>query len=100
MKSRILFALLLVACCKGPPVSPIPTTETGDASDDLEDAASPCGRACKTLRSLGCPEGAPSPGGVSCYRVCLRAGAMLDPACVAAAANPQGVRACHVRCEQ
>jgi hypothetical protein len=34
-------------------------------------AVSPCGRACASLRALGCPEGSPSAQGASCYRGCL-----------------------------
>lgn len=62
-----------------------------------------CEQACTRLIDLGCPEGAPSSGGVSCLEVCVtavRAGVDLEPACVAQAADVASVRRCGVRCQQ
>ena len=97
---RAHLLLLLLASCKGFSVTPpAPSPDPIEHDDAFQDAASPCGRACKALHALGCPEGEPSPGGVSCYAVCTRAGAAVNPTCVAAARTLQDVHACNVRCE-
>ncbi len=90
---------------KLPPVEPAYPDEvvTVYAEDSAEAAASPCGRACVRLRDLGCPEGAPSASGVSCYRVCVHASQLksLRPSCVASASSVDAVRACGtVRCSR
>lgn len=110
MRVSMLAVVLLTACYdpkdpKLPPVEPAYPDEvvTVYAEDSAEAAASPCGRACVRLRELGCPEGAPSATGVSCYRVCVHASQLksLRPSCVASASSVDAVRACGtVRCSR
>jgi hypothetical protein len=69
--------------------------------DSVGAAASPCGRACESMRRAGCPEGMPNARGTSCYRVCVRAASLqrLPLACVAGAVGQEQIRACgFVRC--
>jgi hypothetical protein len=76
----------LLACPPPPIVEPphvIVETDAGDypfppdylleefPEDTAAAAMSPCGRACESLRGVGCPEGFPTKQGVSCYRGCL-----------------------------
>ncbi len=97
-----LLALLgagLAHCVHPHPVEPdIVVTSIDGGEDPEEDATSPCGASCANLRRLGCPEGAPSPGGATCYEVCRRAVVMLDTTCVMRATTRAGLSKCSVRC--
>lgn len=109
MRSLLLLCAALTAACYDPKDPKVPPVDPGYPDevvtvypeDSAEAAASPCGRACAQLRELGCPEGAASTTGVSCYRVCVHASQLksLRPSCVAGAKSVDAVRACGtVRC--
>lgn len=118
MKKHILHVAAVTLFLMGtgcPPVSPKPPVADGDADVALADADNgldedgaprnvPCTQACVKLAFLGCPEAAKPDGGKTCYRLCADAEASgkfsLKPACVAAAKDVDGVRACGtVRCK-
>lgn len=78
--AAVLGLLVLTQCGPGPAVIVVPSArpEPGTPAD--------CARACAHLRSLGCEEGKPTPGGASCEQVCdnvQQSGATaLDLGCV------------------
>jgi len=59
-------------------------------------ASSPCGKACEALRAVGCPEGAPTKQGVSCYQGCLSMARhqRVPTACWISRTSREGVRQC------
>lgn len=82
---RIALLLLLLGCC------PLPRVELVGSQGDA------CSRACAKLSSLGCKEGSPTPGGISCYDVCMRVeleGIELASPCVLASQSCDEARAC------
>lgn len=91
MMLRTVLTALLVGCSSCHPVpapapAPVPMADAGPG-----DA---CSRACAHLRANGCPDGAPTPGGVSCETVCRHAvaepAAMMTPTYLACLATLQG----------
>lgn len=89
-----------------PPLPPEPDVVIvgDDAPDDAtpdpdEVTSSPCSRACRTMRALGCPEGQGSPeAGVSCFHVCTTAQARLDVEGIAGARTRTDLHQRGVRC--
>jgi hypothetical protein len=104
---RAALLLVLIGCRSTPvPISPdgpsppsyvdIPTpapTYDGDGGDGLGTLV---GGACARLRELGCPEGAPTASGRTCYEHLTTLSAVADvPAeCVRDASTVAVVRAC------
>jgi hypothetical protein len=80
---RWLVLLVTIACTPGPNPPPSPITPTG--------VRATCAGACANLRSLGCPDGDPTPEGETCEAICENArasdGARLDIACLQAASS-------------
>lgn len=103
--------LFLMGCPPVPPQPPVPDADAAldvDADNGLDEDGAPrnvpCTQACVKLAFLGCPEATKPDGGKTCYRLCADAEASgkfsLKPACVAAAKDVDGVRACGtVRCK-
>ncbi len=94
---RPLLALALVmatlvgcASCRSTPVGPENVVDAGD--DDA------CGRACRRLTTLGCPEAEPTDAGATCVAVCRDAEASgvvsLEPECVANVASCDDIDSC------
>lgn len=101
----------LLACPKSgpppePPIADVVDASYDDAGDDPEiDAARfpACVKACRRLKSLGCPEANTLDGGLSCYQLCAKSESSgkftLHPECVANAASKDTLRTqCNVRC--
>lgn len=89
---RTFVWVFAVACA---PAAPPPAAHPVDTSPGT------CDRACANLAALGCPEGKPSRGGVSCADVCTKM-LIIRPmtlGCVEHAETRAGVRDCEgVRC--
>lgn len=95
----LLPAFVFGGCPRPSPVPPSPdASDAGNTTPDpgpdedpeaLLDAGAVCPAACARLRRLGCPEGAPAPGGDSCVGTCINARAKhtvdLRPECIAKA---------------
>jgi hypothetical protein len=82
---RALLALLLLTSACASTTRPYPRT------DDA------CGLACEHARALGCPEGDPTPRGISCGEVCRNAasiGVDIGTACISAAPDCAAVARC------
>lgn len=107
----LVLTLMLTACpLRDPmPVEPMPpdwypaagTPLVVEVDGSPSAEQSPCGRACASLRRLGCPEGQPSRKGVSCYRTCLEMASLerIPAECWASAGTVADLRACgRVRC--
>jgi len=72
-------AIASAACAAGTDVKPV---SDGPRPPDSQQQ---CASFCQHLRALGCPEGAPLPGGASCEKFCVdtqEAGHDLRIACV------------------
>jgi len=85
----LIFLGLLGCGGFGPYIPPTPIP----AKDDN------CPAACKHLRDLGCPEGAPLPDGTTCEKFCLdtqAAGHALRPSCILTllSCNPEEMERC------
>lgn len=90
----LLVGVLTLAGCYRDNDPNLPPEElTGDV-----DASDPCTRACARLEAVGCPEGRPSRGGVTCTSVCGRNADILPLACIGKATSVATVRACGVGC--
>lgn len=94
MKPITVLVLLCVVAfaCAPAAVTPKPIEHT---------AQTPQGRACETLKALGCPEGSPSRSGLTCVEAWVKLEELRDmpSACVEAAQTVAAVRACGgVRC--
>lgn len=81
MNARLFALAVLGGCTLTPGPAPDYPPLAYPAGDDIvtvypddspEAAVSPCGRACRNVAALGCPEGGKSPGGSTCYQVCSR----------------------------
>jgi len=126
----VLFAFMLTPFACGhvlpQPVSPdasdassfveasVEVLEAGTPDADMADAApysapdaaklSACAQAELTLKTLGCPEGAPADGGLSFAALCLqtqKAGHFdVKAECIAKAKSVAGVQTCNVRCKK
>ena len=89
-----VLSVFLFACQSRPVL-----VEPADVVTVASDAGDPsCARACANLRALDCPEGEPSPGGITCEAVCFQAAAHLDVKCIASAKAGSELGACNVRC--
>lgn len=87
----MLAAFALGGCWQLPEPAPPPDPE-GPPPTEGE-----CARACDRFRELGCEEGDPSPGGVTCEQVCENAaeeGVSLPAACVVGADSCDAARSC------
>jgi len=98
--------LLISGCCKTcPPVEPdivyVPPLDAGfdGPNETIEEAPTPCARACVVMRNFHCPEGGVTPSGSRCYDICRSAGNLMNPQCIADAKTLDALHACHVRCQ-
>lgn len=109
-KSILVLAFVTIFAAIGgcrstcPPQEPdvvyVPPLAVGDGgpSETVAEATSTCGRACATLRKLGCAEGNPTPSGSRCYDVCTSAPKLLAVECVVGANSVADLKICNVRC--
>jgi hypothetical protein len=87
----LVYGAVLLTACPPEPVTPTP-------SPDGAAPVGPCAAACARLRDLRCPEGEPSPGGVSCEQVCAEVGELMATSCIVAAQDVPAIHRCSVRC--
>lgn len=98
----VLFALIALGC-SGCDQKVNPHIEWPPGADWDDYGQSHCSAQCGKLRELKCPEGQPTPGGITCEDSCeqleekhLWPKAALD--CIVAAKSVDEVRVCNVRC--